>query len=43
MYRAIADAARTYDGTDPVREASLSSRKWKHPTDRSGKSTWPLM
>jgi hypothetical protein len=26
MYRAIADAARAYDGTNPVREASLSSR-----------------
>jgi hypothetical protein len=26
LYRAIADAGRTYDGTDPVREASLSSR-----------------
>lgn len=24
MYRRIADAARSYDGTDPVREASLS-------------------
>jgi Glyoxalase/Bleomycin resistance protein/Dioxygenase superfamily len=26
MYRKIADAARMYDGTDPVREASLSAR-----------------
>jgi len=26
MYRKIADAARTYDGTDPVRETSLTTR-----------------